>query len=147
MHSKSPCSVLWAAFPDMRVIAGVAWAPPLPQPAVPVLDFTRGTFENFPLFLPRERSGTPSAHFDHFGSTRCSSQGLMAFSACWRIPWANTPSFPFPCFFWCLVMPRFLPDVSYFLFPHITHDSSSGRSSWESTWVPTFTYFCLFFFL
>lgn len=48
-------------------------------------------------------------------------------SARWQILQANTPSFPFPCFFWCLIMPRFFPDVSYFLFPHITHDSSSGR--------------------
>lgn len=48
-------------------------------------------------------------------------------------------------FLWCLVMPRYFPDVSYFLFPHIGHESPSGRvSSWESIWVSTFTYFCLF---
>lgn len=92
-------------------------------------DFKRGTSEKCPLFLPREGSSTPSAYSNHFGNNWCSLEGPMAcsFSARWRILWANTPSFPFPCFFWCLIMPRFFPDVSYFLFPHITHDSSSGR--------------------
>lgn len=42
-------------------------------------------------------------------------------------------------------MPRYFPDVSYFLFPHIGHESPSGRVLWwESIWVSTFTYFCLF---